>query len=92
MFPRERVVFKAGLRNMYGVPSNCSTYVQKCTSLDARSVLINVTKCPAKSKRKLLVYNFRVSPSRLGSFFLRLGLGLPSLSLRMRVKRTLCDL
>ena len=37
------------------------TYLQKRTSLDAVSLLINVTKCPLKSKRKPSRCNFRVS-------------------------------
>ena len=37
-----------------------STYVQKCPQLDACSILINVMKCPAKSKCKPPVCNFRV--------------------------------
>ena len=37
------------------------TYLQKRTSLDTISLLINVTKCPLKSKRKPSRCNFRVS-------------------------------
>ena len=37
------------------------THVQKCTYLGACSILINVPKCPAKSKRKPSRCNFRVS-------------------------------
>ena len=37
------------------------TYLQKRTSLDTVSLLVNVTKCPVKSKRKPSRCNFRVS-------------------------------
>lgn len=37
------------------------TYFQKCMKLDARSILINVTKCPANSECEPPLCNFRVS-------------------------------
>ena len=49
-------------------------------SRDARSILENVTKCPAKSKRKPPVCNFRVRVVFGLSF--RLGLGLLFMSLQ----------
>ena len=67
-------------------------FVQKCLKLDECSVVINVMKCPGKSKLKLPVYIIDWLASVLVSFLL-VGLWVTVLApLRSRIRRTLCDL
>ena len=61
------------------------TYVQKCTCLDACSILINIMKFPATSKRKPPVCNFRGSVCVQVTIFIRV-------TVRRRVRRALHDL